>query len=77
MNIFVAKSATVEIVFDDGIGASDDEIEEAITDQIESDGNTISDIKIIRKEDGTTIVMVTVIEEDANSVAKSFAECSS
>lgn len=77
MNIFVAKSATVEIVFDDGIGASDDEIEEAITDQIESDGNTISDIKIIRKEDGTTIVMVTVIEDDANSVAKSFAECSS
>lgn len=75
MSVFIAKSATVEIVFDDGIGADNNEIEQVIKDQIESEGGTVSDIEIIRKEDGTTIVMVTVIEQEANSIAKSFTDC--
>ena len=75
MNIVVARSATVEIVFDDGVSASNDDIKDAITSQIESEGSTVSNIEIIRKEDGTTIVKVTVVEEDVNSVTKSFSDC--
>ena len=72
MNIVVARSATVEIVFDDGVSASNDDIKDAITSPIESEGSTVSNIEIIRKEDGTTIVKVTVVEEDVNSVTTAF-----
>lgn len=75
MQIVVANSATVEIVFDDGIGANDDEIEEAIKNKIGSEGNTISNIEIIRNKDGTTIAMITVVEQDVDSITKSLSDC--
>lgn len=76
MKLIVRRVSRVETVIDpDGKELDDETIRRETESLIEGSGSTVSDITVIRKEDGLIYVTAIVPEDQAESIADKLGEC--